>query len=126
MKCIEMIVKFINRNAYVYIAVTGKSFCDSAAAATALIVKNMAKVVAINFVAEITLFLSKLIVTGFISIISYMIMVRYPGIFSTPITSRFVIVVNDLFYFSLLSHSRLILLAHSFLKFIKLRLIQFS
>jgi choline transporter-like protein 2/4/5 len=96
MMCIERIVKFINRNAYVYIAVTGKDFCSSAASATALIVKNVAKVVALNFVAELTLFLSKIIVSGCVSLVSYAIMIRYPGIFSAPITSRFVIVVNDL------------------------------
>jgi hypothetical protein len=68
LKCVSMIIKFINKNAYIYIAITGKPFFSSAGRAASLLLRNAAKTVAINFVADFILLISKLIVsvgTGF-------------------------------------------------------------
>lgn len=73
--CVSMIVKFINKNAYIYIgtctiilAIKGKAFFTSAGAATGLLIRNAARTIAINFVADFILLTSKVIVsaiTGF-------------------------------------------------------------
>lgn len=82
MKCVEVILKFVNRNAYIYIAIKGKSFFYSAGAATALLLRNAAKLVAVNFVADFCLFLSKLVVAGILSFASYAFLLRYPTYFN--------------------------------------------
>lgn len=38
MWCLEQVVKFINRNAYIMVAIKGKGYCQSAMAAVKLIV----------------------------------------------------------------------------------------
>lgn len=64
MKFVQMLMKFINRNAYVYMAITGKSFFKSASAATALLLRNAAKTVAVTFIGDIALFFAKIVVVG--------------------------------------------------------------
>ncbi|KAJ2993986.1 hypothetical protein HDV02_001921 [Globomyces sp. JEL0801] len=64
MKLVEVLVKFINKNAYIYIAITGKAFFKSAGAATALLARNAAKTVAIEYVVDVAIFMAKLVVVG--------------------------------------------------------------
>ncbi|KAJ3272222.1 hypothetical protein HDV01_005876 [Terramyces sp. JEL0728] len=72
MKVVSMLVKFINRNAYIYLAITGKAFFKSAGEATALIVKNALRTVAVDFVSDFVLFISKLFVTGIAAFLAYL------------------------------------------------------
>ncbi|KAJ1510665.1 hypothetical protein HMI54_003106 [Coelomomyces lativittatus] len=60
--CIEKIVKFINKNAYVYMAIYGTSFCTSARRAVELLVRNAFRLVALNFVSTFIIFISKFVV----------------------------------------------------------------
>ncbi|KAI8906402.1 plasma-membrane choline transporter-domain-containing protein [Gorgonomyces haynaldii] len=92
MKCVEVIVKFINRNAYVYIAITGQAFFKAAGAATALLLRNAAKLVAVNIVAEICIFFSKLIVAAVASFASYVILIKYPQLFNGTIENPYITV----------------------------------
>lgn len=87
MKCLEVVIKFINRNAYVYIAITGKSFFASAAAATALLFKNAAKTVAVTYVAEVTLILAKIAIVGINSILAYLFVVYNQSSFANGISN---------------------------------------
>lgn len=41
--CLERFIKFISKNAYIQIAITGKNFCASAWNAFMLILKNFAR-----------------------------------------------------------------------------------
>ncbi|CAK9210843.1 unnamed protein product [Sphagnum troendelagicum] len=61
--CIEWIVKFINKNAYIVIATSGKGFCRAAGKASALIVSNILKVAAVNILGDLILFLGKVCVS---------------------------------------------------------------
>ncbi|KAG0610439.1 hypothetical protein M758_7G065600 [Ceratodon purpureus] len=61
--CIEWTVKFINRNAYIVIAINGKGFCRAAAKATGLIVNNVLRVAAVNIIGDMILFLGKVVVS---------------------------------------------------------------
>ncbi|KAJ3321000.1 hypothetical protein HDV06_004659 [Boothiomyces sp. JEL0866] len=72
MKVVSMLVKFINRNAYIYLAITGKAFFKSAGEATSLIVKNALRTVAVDFVSDFILFISKLFVMGITGFLTYL------------------------------------------------------
>ncbi|KAJ3083414.1 hypothetical protein HK102_001080 [Quaeritorhiza haematococci] len=64
MKCVEIIVKWINRNAYIHMAIRGTSFCKSAGSAFSLLVRNALRLLAVDFVAEFVLFISRLAIAA--------------------------------------------------------------
>lgn len=60
---IEWTTKSFNRNAYIMIAITGKSFCKASAIATELIVNNILRIGRVNVIGDVILFLGKLCVS---------------------------------------------------------------
>ena len=58
--CIDRLVKFISRNAFILIAVKGTSYCASAGTAVRIILANIAQVAVINTVGDALIFLMKL------------------------------------------------------------------
>lgn len=62
--CLEKFMKFLNRNAYILIAVYGKNFCTSAKDAFFLILRNVVRAVVLDKITDFVLFLSKLMVTA--------------------------------------------------------------
>jgi hypothetical protein len=81
MKMVQVLMKFINRNAYVYIAITGKAFFKSAGAATGLLMRNAAKTVAVTYVGDVALFLAKLVIVGLNCLIGYFVLLNNPNLF---------------------------------------------
>ena len=81
MKMVQVLIKFINRNAYVYIAITGKAFFKSAGAATGLLVRNAAKTVAVSYVGDVALFLAKMVIVGANCLIAYFVLLENPNLF---------------------------------------------
>nr|XP_061790652.1 choline transporter-like protein 5-B [Nerophis lumbriciformis] len=69
--CLERFLKFLNRNAYIMIAIYGKSFCTSSKDAFFLLLRNVIRVAVLDKVTEFVLFLGKLLVTGSISALAY-------------------------------------------------------
>ncbi|XP_009356828.2 choline transporter protein 1 [Pyrus x bretschneideri] len=63
LRCIEWTIKSVNRNAYIMIAITGKSFCKASAIATDLIISNILRIGKVNVIGDIILFLGKLCVS---------------------------------------------------------------
>ncbi|GAQ83028.1 hypothetical protein KFL_001330110 [Klebsormidium nitens] len=61
--CLEWIVNFINRNAYIMIAIKGKGFCSSAQTAAKLLFGNVLRVAAVNVIGDFVLFLGKMAVS---------------------------------------------------------------
>jgi len=61
--CAEWTIKFVNRNAYIMIAITGKGFCTAAGQATGLIMNNILRIGAVNVIGDVILFLGKLCVS---------------------------------------------------------------
>ncbi|OAE18975.1 hypothetical protein AXG93_461s1160 [Marchantia polymorpha subsp. ruderalis] len=57
--CIEWTLKFINRNAYIVIAIKGKGFFRAAAKASGLIINNILRVGTVNVLGDFVLFLGK-------------------------------------------------------------------
>ncbi|KAI8929590.1 plasma-membrane choline transporter-domain-containing protein [Entophlyctis helioformis] len=72
LKCFEVILKFINKNAYIYIAITGKAFFKAASEASSLLIRNALRLATVDFVADFVLFLSKLFVTVLSAFLSYL------------------------------------------------------
>ncbi|GMH42049.1 hypothetical protein BSKO_09968 [Bryopsis sp. KO-2023] len=62
--CLEKIMKFINRNAYIMVSVKGTNFCVSAGRAVALLVQNALRLAAVNVMGDILIWLGKLAITA--------------------------------------------------------------
>uniref|UniRef100_A0A8C5A8M7 Choline transporter-like protein 2 n=1 Tax=Gadus morhua TaxID=8049 RepID=A0A8C5A8M7_GADMO len=69
--CLEKFIKFINRNAYIMIAIYGKSFCPSAKDAFFLLMRNVIRVAVLDKVTDFLLFLGKLLIVGIVGICSF-------------------------------------------------------
>uniref|UniRef100_A0A7N6A355 Choline transporter-like protein n=1 Tax=Anabas testudineus TaxID=64144 RepID=A0A7N6A355_ANATE len=69
--CLEKCIKFLNRNAYIMIAVYGKNFCTSARDAFFLLMRNIVRVAVLDKVTDFLLFLGKLLVVGIVGIFSF-------------------------------------------------------
>ncbi|KAL5013099.1 hypothetical protein ScPMuIL_011650 [Solemya velum] len=62
--CLEKFLKFLNKNAYIMIAVYGRCFCFAAKDAFFLIMRNVVRTVVLDQVTDYLLFIGKLVVTG--------------------------------------------------------------
>uniref|UniRef100_A0A8C6P9C8 Choline transporter-like protein n=1 Tax=Nothobranchius furzeri TaxID=105023 RepID=A0A8C6P9C8_NOTFU len=69
--CLEKFIKFINRNAYIMIAIYGKNFCVSAKNAFKLLMRNVIRVVVLDKVTDLLLFFGKLLVVGGVGVLSF-------------------------------------------------------
>ncbi|XP_069561013.1 choline transporter-like protein 2 isoform X1 [Brachyistius frenatus] len=69
--CLEKCIKFLNRNAYIMIAIYGKSFCSSAQDAFFLLMRNIVRVAVLDKVTDFLLFLGKLLIVGIVGIFSF-------------------------------------------------------
>lgn len=63
MWCLEKFLKFLNRRAYVLIAIRGKSFFQSCKDAFSLIMRNIIRVTITNWVGDFALFLGKIFIS---------------------------------------------------------------
>jgi choline transporter-like protein 2/4/5 len=59
---LEHVMKFINRNAYVVVAVKGTSYCVSAGRAIQLLVMNALRLAAVNTIGDALTWLGKVCV----------------------------------------------------------------
>uniref|UniRef100_A0A3B1JRP7 Choline transporter-like protein n=1 Tax=Astyanax mexicanus TaxID=7994 RepID=A0A3B1JRP7_ASTMX len=64
--CLEKFIKFINRNAYIMVAIYGKNFCTSARDAFFLLMRNVIRVAVLDKVTDFLLFLGKLLIVGIV------------------------------------------------------------
>ncbi|XP_064650340.1 choline transporter-like protein 2 isoform X2 [Lineus longissimus] len=69
--CLEKFIKFINKNAYIMIAVYGKNFCSSAKHSFSLIMRNIVRTVVVDKVSDFVLFVSKMVVVGLVGAAAY-------------------------------------------------------
>ncbi|XP_042853525.1 choline transporter-like protein 5 isoform X2 [Panthera tigris] len=83
--CLETVVKFLNRNAYIMIAIYGKNFCKSAREAFNLLMRNVLKVAVMDNVTDFVLILGKILVTGCIGVLAFLLFTqRLPTIIEGP------------------------------------------
>ncbi|KAM3598466.1 uncharacterized protein V6R79_018323 [Siganus canaliculatus] len=69
--CLEKFIKFLNRNAYIMVAIYGKNFCTSARDAFFLLMRNMIRVAVVDKVTDFILFLGKLLIVGLVAIFAF-------------------------------------------------------
>uniref|UniRef100_A0A674DBG7 Choline transporter-like protein n=1 Tax=Salmo trutta TaxID=8032 RepID=A0A674DBG7_SALTR len=69
--CLEKFIKFLNRNAYIMIAVYGKNFCVSAKNAFMLLMRNIVRVVVLDKVTDLLLFFGKMLVVGGVGVLAF-------------------------------------------------------
>lgn len=58
--CLQKIVQFINKNAYIMVGLKGTSYCISAGRAIALLIMNAMRLITVNIIGDILLTLGKL------------------------------------------------------------------
>ncbi|KAH0789400.1 choline transporter-like protein 2 isoform X2 [Histomonas meleagridis] len=71
--CVQKFLKYINRNAYIMIAMHGFNFFRGCKEAFNLLLRNAARATALNWVGDFTLFLGRVFVAGVVSSISIFI-----------------------------------------------------
>ncbi|XP_062251967.1 choline transporter-like protein 5-B isoform X2 [Platichthys flesus] len=69
--CLEHFIKFINRNAYIMMAIYGKNFCTSSKDAFFLLMRNVIRVAVLDKVTDFLLFLGKLLITGGVGVLAF-------------------------------------------------------
>ncbi|KAM8883156.1 choline transporter-like protein 4 [Synchiropus picturatus] len=69
--CLEKFIKFLNRNAYIMVAIYGKNFCVSARNAFMLLMRNVIRVVVLDKVTDLLLLFGKLLVVGGMATLSF-------------------------------------------------------
>ncbi|XP_060561474.1 choline transporter-like protein 2 [Ruditapes philippinarum] len=69
--CLEKFIRFLNKNAYIMVAIHGKNFCVSAKKAFMLIFRNVVRVLVVDKVTDFLLLIGKLLVVGGVACASY-------------------------------------------------------
>ncbi|KAJ3112040.1 hypothetical protein HK100_002467 [Physocladia obscura] len=68
---LERLVKWINKNAYIMIAIEGKAFCKSCTSALGLLIRNALKLIAVDLIGDFIIGLSKICITALVVLIFY-------------------------------------------------------
>lgn len=78
--CFERFIQFLNKNAYTVTAMTGKSFCDAAAEAFSLMIRNAARFTVAGGIGEMFIVLGRIFICALTGIIGYLIITNTPSI----------------------------------------------
>ncbi|XP_010772735.1 choline transporter-like protein 5-A, partial [Notothenia coriiceps] len=62
--CLEKFIRYMNRNAYIMVAIYGKNFCTSAREAFFLLMRNVVRTAVLDRVTDFLLFLGKALIAG--------------------------------------------------------------
>ncbi|KAK3768429.1 hypothetical protein RRG08_053421 [Elysia crispata] len=62
--CMERIVRYVNKNAYIVIAVHGLNFCSAARQGFLLVMRNVLRAAILDKVSDFLMFISKLLITA--------------------------------------------------------------
>ncbi len=72
--CFDRFIRYINRNAYIYCALTGESFCSSALNSFILILKNASKFGFVEGIAGCFMFIAKFFISIMTTLVSFFVM----------------------------------------------------
>ncbi|KAG6611849.1 Choline transporter-like protein [Phytophthora cinnamomi] len=75
--CFEKCLKFLNKNAFIIMAMKGRSFCPSMKDSFALLLANAARVATVSIIARFLMILGKVFITGFCMLFMF-VFIRYP------------------------------------------------
>lgn len=80
--CFEKCLKFLNKNAYIEVAIYGYSFCTAAREAFSVILRNIVRLAVLNFISWFVFLIIKLLVAGAAMAAAYVfVRVRSPACF---------------------------------------------
>ncbi|XP_078143714.1 choline transporter-like protein 5-A [Centroberyx gerrardi] len=74
--CLERFIRYMNRNAYIMVAIYGKNFCTSAKDAFFLLMRNVVKVAVVDRVTDFLLFLGKVLIAGGVGVVAFFFFTR--------------------------------------------------
>merc|ERR1712127_483387 len=74
LSCFDRFIRYINRNAYIYCALTGESFCSSALNSFFLILKNSAKFGFVEGIAGCFMFIVKFFISIMTTLVSFFVL----------------------------------------------------
>ncbi|TYI03331.1 hypothetical protein ES332_A11G331100v1 [Gossypium tomentosum] len=77
LRCVEWTIKSVNRNAYIMIGITGKSFFKASEIATELIMNNILRIGKVNVIGDVILFLGKLCVSLSSAVFGFLMLDTY-------------------------------------------------
>mmetsp|Transcript_36458 Transcript_36458/g.44568 ORF Transcript_36458/g.44568 Transcript_36458/m.44568 type:complete len:405 (+) Transcript_36458:2024-3238(+) len=77
--CLEKVIKFVNKNAYIQTAMFGTNFCASAKNAFFLILRNAARVGTLAAISEVIVFIGKVFISAFTGACAYVLMDKVLG-----------------------------------------------
>ncbi|XP_061593605.1 choline transporter-like protein 5-B isoform X2 [Cololabis saira] len=85
--CLEHFIKFMNRNAYIMIAIYGKNFCTSSKEAFFLLMRNVVRVAVLDKVTDFLLLLGKLLISGGVGVLAFFFFSRRIPVFQEEVPS---------------------------------------
>uniref|UniRef100_G3PPE5 Choline transporter-like protein n=1 Tax=Gasterosteus aculeatus aculeatus TaxID=481459 RepID=G3PPE5_GASAC len=74
--CLEKVIRYMNHNAYIMVAIYGKNFCTSAREAFFLLMRNVVRVAVLDRVTDFLLFMGKVLIAGGVGAIAYLFLTR--------------------------------------------------
>lgn len=72
MYCLEKVMKFLNKNAYIQTAIYSYSFCKAGKTAFFLILRNILRVSTVNMISSFVLFIGKLFIAFITTLLMYL------------------------------------------------------
>ena len=69
--CLEKFLKFINRNAYIMVAIYGRNFCMSARDALKLLLANPLRALVLDRVTDFVLLIGRLLITAAVGVLGF-------------------------------------------------------
>jgi len=88
---LERVITYINKNAYIVCCIKSSNFCSSAFTAIELLIGNIADVCAANFLADAVFIFCKLLITGGVVVISWVI-IKYTSL-GSDVTSIVIVLI---------------------------------
>ena len=89
--CFDRFVRYLNRNAYIYMAISSESFCPSALHSFLLILKNAAKFAFVEGLSDAFMFIAKIFIAISTTVIGYYLIPLMTQIAVDPVLPTFVI-----------------------------------
>ena len=100
MNCFDRFMRFLNQNAYIYMAISGKSFCESAIHAFLVVLKNAAKFSFVNSIAGFFMFLAKFSIAILTTLASWGLLKIWPTDDGTDTSTGFILPCTAIFCLS--------------------------
>ncbi|XP_077412645.1 choline transporter-like protein 5-A isoform X2 [Vanacampus margaritifer] len=83
--CLEKFIRYMNRNAYIMMAIYGKNFFMSAQEAFFLLMRNMVRVAVVDRVTDFLLFLGKVMIAGGVGVLTLLFFTKKITLFQEEV-----------------------------------------